>query len=206
VNRYWLGPPPEEVKNYSYDVKFADGKSEHYAVDDPREADRRVRQGINFTSAALRLAQNIDKLTFQSVDIGPERIQLMFDLKAITHPRWQIREGVTGHHRGGGDGPVRDGVIVIDAARFVPLEVRFEPPREDRYREAFDDFVEVRPGHYVPRKVEIDGVGSHRWTFNVYEPGLWLFGSSRAVRDPAALPMVKIENVIVNGAAGALTK
>jgi beta-lactamase regulating signal transducer with metallopeptidase domain len=201
VNRYWLAPPPVEVKNYSYDFKMADGKTQAYNVDDPQTADRRVRMGIQFASTVLRLVENRDKLVFRAVEITPERIRLTYHV--TTASKRAAGNGVRGPYNGYSDGPVTDGTIVIDPVRWVPLEAGDDPRRSEPYRETFDDYVEIGPGCFVPRKVKIlrgDRV-TYGFDFQVYQPGLWLLSESRNTRDPGGPPLAKIENVIVNGAA-----
>ena len=89
--------------------------------------------------------------------------------------------------------PMREGVLVLDARRFTPLENRSE-----KLVEVFSQYVEVDKGRFAPLAIRIEqAVMRFDWTFQVVEPKLWLFAASEADTGKAG---ARVDRVRVNGA------
>jgi hypothetical protein len=168
ANRPWLGPTPEEVKTYEYRFRFGEQEGQTFRVD-AKPVPGTVRRGISFASAVHHLAANPTAATFRQVEIGDDRSM-----------------------------PFREGVLVLDARRFIPLENRSEG-----LHETSSQYVEVEPGRFAPLAIRIkqgeteeDGMQFDR-TFQVVEPKLWLFAASET---DTGRVVARVDRIRVNGA------
>jgi hypothetical protein len=90
--------------------------------------------------------------------------------------------------------PLREGRLVLDAHTLTPLEHRSEG-----LVETFSQYVEVGAGHLVPLWIRVEQQSmTFDWTFNLFEPGLWLLASARG--DDRRGDSAVVDRVRVNGA------
>jgi hypothetical protein len=190
ASRPWLGPPPAEVRNYEYRFRFGEQEGRTFRVGAEPVAGP-VRRGISYASAVHFLAANPTAAVFRQVEAGADRIVLAYTLKEPIGV--SAGNGVQGIWHGFFSMPVREGVLVLDAHRFTPLENRSE-----EMVETFSQHVEVEAGRFVPLAIRIEQGGMRfDWTFQVVEPGLWLFAACEAGPGEAA---GRVDRVRVNGA------
>ena len=130
------------------------------------------------------------------MEAGDDRITLSYTLKEPIGV--SVGNGVQRTWRGFFSMPFREGVLVLDARRFIPLESRSE-----RLHESFSRYVEIGPGRFAPLAIrlkegetETDGM-RFDWRFQVVEPGLWLFAASET---DASQVVARLDRIRVNGA------
>ncbi len=197
---WWFARPPAEIASIRYDFCFASGDRRNYAFEQDQEKfDHWVAHGLSYSSATAMLCANRNAVAFRLVEIQPNVVRLAY----TTTTRWgySVGNGVQGTWRGFQSGGVRDGILSIDPRRWVPLEHKFGDMRE-----VFSDYVKLPSGQWAPRSVQIIEGDRPKfdWKFDLYEPGVWLFSSSRDTRNPDAPPIARLENVMINGAPGKL--
>jgi hypothetical protein len=203
ANRLWLDAPPAEVKSYQFDVHFDAVAKEHkpqvtYQVDGPDSISPQAMHGITYASPLLALAHR-ENVVFRALEVTPEKTILAYTFKKPV--RIAAGNGVEGFWRGSIAAASREGIVVIDSKRNVPLEVQ-----GDVLHEYFEDYREVANGEFVPQRIRIDltkengsfGWGFD-WKFDVYEPRLWLLSESRDARTLNAPPVMTLDKVKVNG-------
>jgi hypothetical protein len=193
VNRYWLMGPPSGVQNFSYVLNRLSG-TQVFEVSDPARTSRARLQGVTYSTLLHQLAQAPQSATVTKMteEKGILRLALTFE-PAV---RGAIGNGVenswNGYHNLGG----RDGYIVLDTERWVPLEASV-----GRLTETFGEYARVDGRHWVPLAIgEQIGDTHYDWHFRLYEAGLWLFDES--ISDGRRLAWV--EQVKVNSAAAKL--
>jgi hypothetical protein len=168
-----------------------------YLADGPESIDPAARHGVTYVSPLPALKQR-ENVVFRALEVTPERTVLAYTFKQPV--RIQAGNGVDSYWRGSISTRSREGILVIDSQRNVPLEVQ-----GDVFHEVFADYREVVSGEFVPQRVRIDvnnapGFGwGFDWTFAVYEPRLWLLSESRDARTPNSPPVMTLDNVKVNG-------
>jgi hypothetical protein len=192
ANGYWLGRPPAEVLSYEYRFRLSGGgEAKSYRVDDP-SAPGAKQHAISYGSAIHHLASRPGDATFRQVEAKGDRVELTYTLKEpIT--AW-AGVGVSGRWDGFFSMPLREGRLILDARSHTPLEHRSED-----LAETFSRFFEVEPGRHVPLSIRIEQQAMRfDWSFQVFDPGLWLFASTRRDGDGDAAAVV--DRVKVNGA------
>src|ERR1035441_2457001 len=197
-NRYWLIGPPAAVRKFSYTLNRF-GAKEEFAVPDPMKAPRARRTGVTYYTMLHHLAAKPESATVRSIteEGGRIRLTLAFDPAVDGECGNGVEKGYYGYFGVGGD----TGYLVLDAARFVPLEAGM-----GKVTETFAEFVQVDAGHPVPLAITIqDDEIPFDWRFRLYEPGLWLLDDSRyGERRVAWVEQVKVnEQTPVLARAGA---
>jgi hypothetical protein len=119
TNRYWLLGPPPSVRNYSYTLQRIGGTQE-FTVTDPAKTSRARRQGVSYSTMLHYLATKPDSVTVRSIaeTQGQVRLTLAFDPPVRGACGNGVENSWNGYFNLGGDA----GYLVLDAARFVPLE------------------------------------------------------------------------------------
>jgi HEAT repeat protein len=194
VNRYWLFGPPPAVKEFSYEFRFGNDKPTAFEVDTKTSGGGSTRQGISYYSPLHRLASDPSQVSFRRVDVGPEKVTLAYMLPEPM--RVAMGTGVSGSWRGYFSTSVREGTLVVDAARLVPLEHTTAD-----LQETWSEYAPQAPDHLAPRTIDIRRKGTQiHWKFQLWEPGLWLF-SSAGESDPKdeEPPLAAVDGVHVNG-------
>jgi hypothetical protein len=190
VNQFWLARPPEDVKSYSYEFTLRDKDSQLIAISNPAAGSINERRGISYYSAIDYITANPDKAIFRVVDVGENRIELVYSLaeRVIVSAGNGVAQTWSGFFSMG----VREGTLIIDAKRYAPIE-----HRTGELTETFSNYVELRDGHYVPLRIQISKYKLD-WTFKVHEPGLWLFdhGTTGGKSDSV---IARVEHVSING-------
>ena len=192
ANRYWLLGPPPEVKHYEYDF-LLDGEGPlHVIIDNPSMAHLWHRQGIAWHSGLHYLARHPDQAIFDKVKIEGNQITLTYRLKKMTF----VADG-DGIEKGDiycGQN-FYGGTLTVDRRTHTPSH--HQCVVVSSRSETYSDFVEVDPGHYAPRMVEVNSIVRRRWTFAIHGPGLWLFESNQPTtgRQPK---QARMENVAIN--------
>jgi hypothetical protein len=96
------------------------------------------------------------------------------------------------------NGRMHHAELVLEAKTLRPIS-----HETDDFLEKFDEYVDLRPGHPVPRHIAIQNGDMHfDWRFKVYEPGLWLFDRSLYSYLSDSEPVAHVDNVQVNGEPG----
>jgi hypothetical protein len=119
ANRYWLISPPPAVRNYSYTLQRIGGTQE-FTVTDPAKTSRARRQGVSYSTMLHYLTTKPDSVTVRSIaeTQGQVRLTLAFDPPVRGACGNGVENSWNGYFNLGGDA----GYLVLDAARFVPLE------------------------------------------------------------------------------------
>lgn len=197
ANRYWLDRPPPEVRTYRYDFRFGTEEAKTYDVPQTGDVPASVRRGISFVSVLHGLKAHPERAVLRQLEVKPDRIVLTYSLREGASV--SAGNGVLGPWRGYFQRSVQSGTLVID-----PKTYTLQEHRSRYHQETFSDYVEIRPGQFAPLRVQVsDGGMEFDFRFRVYEPGLWLFASSRR-EGPGGKPEVvaQVEKVAVNGQPG----
>ena len=85
---------------------------------------------------------------------------------------------------------------------FDPKTFQVQQHEAGEVVEKYSDYLTVGDGRVVPRTVEVSSGGAmrFRWSFAMYEPGLWLLDRSLASDTDEKDGFVRIDNVVINGA------
>jgi hypothetical protein len=195
ANSAWLGRPPKEAGRYQYRFRFAGEEGQTYEVGAAPVAGV-VRRGISHYSIVHHLAANPAEATFRQVEVGDDRITLAYTLKQPACV--SAGNGVLGTWHGFFSKGAREGVLVLDARRFTPLE-----SRSDGLVETFSQYVAVGKSGFAPLAIRVQLGNQMRfgWTFQVVEPGIWLFASGYSEDGDV---VAQVDQVRVNGAAAKL--
>ncbi|HEX5397616.1 MAG TPA: sigma-70 family RNA polymerase sigma factor [Verrucomicrobiae bacterium] len=209
ANRLWLLAPPDKVTDYSYVFHLQWDKAPGgfivtpVQVSNPRNAPASERQGITYSSLLQRLVGNPDLVRVQSVTEEGGRITLALKflpapgarttqvIGGMTIPIPPLRiscgNGIKNNWRGEFQTGGTNAVLVVDAAKMVPLDAMVSVPG-GTVEESFSDYSEVQPGSYAPLSVTIkyadarfpQGLGNLQfaWKFKLHD-GLWLFDESQ---------------------------
>jgi hypothetical protein len=193
ANRVWLVGPSKEVRSYAYDFRLGDRPATRFEVTVETSAGAE-RQGISYDSAIHRLIQTPDQIAFRHVQVSGEKIILSYLLAEPV--RVAIGNGIRSTWTGYFSMGVREGTLVVDAKRLVPLEHSAEG-----LHETYAQYVDLGHGCFAPLRINVDHSGmAFTWTFRVYEPGLWLFSSARYDTGQAeSKVMASIDKVQING-------
>jgi hypothetical protein len=218
ANRYWLGLPPEEVRDYrytftapgsgqgrgtkKYEVRDDSGKS--FPANE-MEATHAKRHGITYYSALHFITAQPEDVVFRQVEIDGDEIRLAYSFKgrmwlAASRCLFASRNGFFVSSR-----DIHEGVVVLDRHTLAPRE-----HTNSGFSETFSDYVRILPDHYAPREIRFGGSGyrleyDYQFEFNVYHPGLWLFHTCRELDfDPrtkvvTTKVIASINGVEVNG-------
>jgi len=197
ANRDWLDRPPPEVRSYRYDFRLGTEEPKTYDVPATGAVPASVRRGISFVSVLDGLKAHPERAVLRQLEVKPDRIVLTYSLREAASV--SAGNGVLGPWRGYFQRGVRGGTLVIDPKRYTVQEHRSRD-----HQETFSDYVEMRPGQFAPLRVRVsDGGMEFDFRFRVYEPGLWLFASSRRERQEGKKDVVaQVEKVTVNGQPG----
>lgn len=168
LNRYWLGLPPPEVKNFVYLTSDSKGNRELGKVRKLTHSSLFDRRGIRYMSAIDQIVRDLDNVVVERVTRQDDVITIDYHLHLPAHV--QIALGKRSSSTGLG---VSGGTLVIDAERYTLHE-----SRSKLVTEKLSQYVEIRPGHFVPLKIVVD---RYDLRFRVHHPGLWVF--ERAYRD-----------------------
>ncbi|MHC4399733.1 MAG: M56 family metallopeptidase [Planctomycetota bacterium] len=170
VNRYWLGIPPSEVKNFRYVLALKGGGREVVTVRDPAKSTLYERRGVAYYSAIDHVARDPDNVIVREIDVENDRITLAYELKLPARVR--LTMGTLG---GRMSRAIDSGTLVIDPKTHTPLEHRSE-----NVTEKLAQYVEIRDGYYVPLRISVNFLNTEL-RFRVHHPGLWLL--ERAFRN-----------------------
>jgi hypothetical protein len=195
ANRYWLQAPPPTVRNFSYVLNRLSG-TQSFEVTDPAKTPRARVQGVSYNALLQQLARAPQSVTVTSLVEEGGKVRLFLSFKQEL--RCAIGNGVENSWNGYHSFRGREGSLVLDSQRWVPLEASV-----GRLQESFSDYVAVDPGHYVPLAIheQLEESG-YDWHFRLYAPGLWLFDES--LSDGRRLAWV--EQVKINAAEAAVLK
>lgn len=166
VNRYWLSGPPPAVRTYSYEFQLDGSPPKKIEVDTKRSGGGAARQGISYYSPIHHLTRDPAQVRFRRVDMGEQRITLDYILAEPAPVA--MGTGISGTWRGYFSKRVREGTLVVDAKRLVPLAHTARG-----LRETWSQYVDLDADHCAPLSIDVDT--RFAWKFRVYEPGLWLF-------------------------------
>jgi hypothetical protein len=193
ANRYWLLGPPPEIEQYEYDFLLDGEPPLRVVVDNPGTANLWRRQGIAWHSGLHYLARHSDEAIFDLVKIEGDQITLTYRLKKMTFAA-------------DGDGIEKGdiycgqnfygGTLTVDRGTYTPS--RHQCFVVYSRSETYSDFVEINPGHFAPRNVEVNSIQRRRWTFAIHGLGLWLFESNHPPTERQS-KQARIENVTING-------
>lgn len=166
-------------------------------VTDPRNAPAAERQGITYSSLLQRLAKYPEWVRVQSVAEGDGKITLALKIlqvpgarttfviagkkRPIAPLRIDCGNGIKGYWHGEFQTGGSNAVLVVDAAKMVPLRsiVRVYGGTVE---ETYSDYTEISPGNFVPLSVKVKDTGTPKgwgdmvfdWKFKLHD-GLWLF-------------------------------
>lgn len=196
ANQYWLLAMPPEVEKYSYDFTLGTKSPQRMEVTDPQHAGQAVRQAVTYSSVPHLLARTSGSAVISVLEAGADTIRLRFEFPAPIGVA--LGNGVSGSWQGYFSSRVESGTLVLDARRFVPLKLETSAVVED-----YADFLELRPGQYVPQRIRVDRRGKMQWDwrFAVYEPGVWILESCQDAQETEPPPSVlaRTSNVTING-------
>lgn len=192
--RDWLGPPPNEVRDYEYRFRLGDGVPTTHRIKDASVASGAIRQGISYFGTPHVLATRPEKTVFRQVEVGRETILLRFLVQDSV--KFAAGNGVSGSWRGYFNTPLREGLIVLDKTTFRPVRTDI-----GSVQETFSQYMGLGDGRFVPLAVRIQkGSTDWDWKFRVYEPGLWLLAEARAHDGEGRGELLAtVDSVTVNG-------
>lgn len=192
TNRYWLGLPPVEVPQYSFDFLNGPSNPSHYDVD-PSQFGLTPPRGVVFDTSLSNLVARPDQAVFRVCEFGEEIVHLSYTLKEDEQPvestdkdkadskrvpRWRMT-----------------GELFVD-----PRTLTVREHRTLYWHEYYHDFVRVDDQHIVPQVVEMkrETPPNRRWKFGLYKPGLWLFDHD-IPSNKAKQPHDRLANLMING-------
>jgi hypothetical protein len=148
------------------------------------------RRGISYQSALDHMARKPENVIFRSIDVGPDRIEIVYSFK--TRQKVSAGNGVSGSWRGYFSMGVSDGTLIIDAKTFTPIEHRTKG-----LTETYSNYTPLDDGHQVPLRIQIDKMNLD-WTFKLHPEGLWLFDRNTET-ESGQEPVAKVTNIVING-------
>ena len=148
VNRDWLGPPPAEVQSYGYVFQLAEKGPQRFNVTEPATVHTWIRQGITYYSALHYLTEHPEEAVFRQVDVGAERISLVYLLK--TPPRTSAGNGLYGTWRGMSQRTVREGKLIVDGKEVRATQER--NPADLKWNEVGAECVVESTGLFLTRE------------------------------------------------------
>jgi len=195
VNRYWLAAPHAGVERYSYDFVLA-GDAKKQQVRDVSRTSRAQRQGISYSTCLHALAADPVSWQYDDFEEDDETIRLTFYRKEPA--RIACGNGIARSWRGYFSRSAVLGVLWLDARHMVPLRLETKDMVEE-----FGDYVALDDGQFAPLSVRVTtGAMDFRWSFRVYEPGLWLFHESMGKgHDGSPSSVASTRNVVLNDRA-----
>ncbi len=201
ANQLWLEPPPKDLR-YSFEIKFDEiGKNRRmsFELPAPDATNLLARHGVTYASPLMKLGEH-KNVVYRALEVTPDKAVLAYTFEKPV--RIMVGNGVDDHWRGSIQSYSREGILVIDTARNVPLELQ-----GDMLVERFDDYREVSSGQYVPLRIRIsssdewiwrDTRMNFEWEFLVYEPNLWMFHRARDPQAPERTPIMTLENLLID--------
>ena len=208
ANEYWLKWYPKDLPKFGYTFLQKDRAPEVLTWEDIKSQENWYaefyRKGISYIGISRLLVIDIDALRCTRVVEDAENGTLEFDF-VLKHD-WMnaVGNGISGTWLGWFNGTVGKGTAVLDTKTMTLREIKTA-----NYDERYDDYVELLPGKFVPRRIVIDYHKGGKqdddkmffdFRFKVYEPCLWLFDRSvETDKDGNEKPRspVWVENVIV---------
>ena len=206
AGKYWLYWYPEDLPQFGYTFHTQGGNAEVLSYEDIKSATNWYaefkRKGISYIGVSRLLVIDIDALRCTRVaeDVSAGTLEFDFVLKQD----WMnaVGNGISGSWTGWFNGGVGKGTAILDTKTMTLHEIRTA-----HYDERYSDYVEIKPGRYVPARIVIDYHKGERdaepemffdFRFKTYETCLWLF--DRSV-DPKTeeTPIVWIDNVLIEG-------
>jgi beta-lactamase regulating signal transducer with metallopeptidase domain len=200
ANRLWIEPSPADTVPYEFELHFdmaPQGQKSRirYENTGPDSINPHATHGMTYVSQLAGLA-NPGNVVFRVLEITPQRTTLAYSFKKPV--RVEAGNGVDNFWRGSTSSVSREGILVIDASRNVPLEVQ-----GDALHERFDDYRLVDPGTYVPLRIQIDVLGhpdfAFDWQFHLYEPNVWMLDAARNPQAPDGPPIMTLDNLLIEG-------
>jgi hypothetical protein len=193
-NASWLNLNSQPVDDYAYSFQFANEPGRQWAVKQGKPVAGVVRYGISHHSAVHHLTDHPEAAVFRQVDISDDTITLTYRLRDSI--RVSAGNGVLGRWRGFFSRNLREGVLILDARRLVPIE-----HRSGDLRETFSQYQQLADDQFVPLAVSVNRGGhNYRWTFQTFEPGLWLFAASHN-ESSSEEPIATLNDVHIAGVA-----
>jgi hypothetical protein len=186
ANEFWLNWYPEDLPKFGYTFYQKDREPEVLTWDDIKAKDNWYaefyRKGISYIGVSRLLVADINSLRCTRIVDDVENGTLEFDFELKQDWMNAFGNGVSGTWLGWVNGTIGKGTAVLDTKTMTLREIR-----TSNYDERYSDYVELKPGKFVPRRIVIDyhkgrkGVESDMFfdfRFKVYEPCLWLFDRS----------------------------
>jgi hypothetical protein len=192
---WWFERPNAAVDTLGYDFNLR-GERKSYLYEKAKEPyDHWTAHGLSYSPAVAMVCGAPARLALRQVEKGPEQIRIAYTVKQPVG--YSAGNGVSGSWYRFVSGKMRSGLITLDAKRLVPLEHRFN----DGDVEEFADYAELPDGSWAPRRIRFrhEGRPWFDWTFDVYEPGVWLFTKSTPADDSQAEPIATLEKPVING-------
>lgn len=155
VNRYWLGLPPAEVKNFRYVMRRQGTRPDIVTIRDPAKSTLFERRGFRYMSAIDQIVRDLDNVIVRKLDVQEDRITMDYKLHLPAHV--QIDAGLR----------VDSGTLIIDPKTHTLMEHQSE-----HVTEKMSQYVEIRKGRYAPLRIL---AYHYDLRFRVHRPGLWLF-------------------------------
>ena len=157
VNRRWFGVLPPDIKSLQYTFHLAGKESQKITYQDYIDAQSWYREwyaeGISYTGAARVLAALRERAKYRQVQVGDDRVEIHFVLRDLPSTV-AAGNGISGTWKGFFSTAMREGTLTLDARRFTPLSIDYG----DR-QEVYSDYVEIEPGQFVPRRIQIRSPG-----------------------------------------------
>lgn len=192
-NRLWLDSDTRPVDDFAYRFHFEGGESRRWQVKPEKPGAGVVRRGISYDSAVHHLAAHPEDAIFRQVEENGDRIMLSYTL---TKPiRISAGNGVLGTWSGFISSRFVGGTLELDATRLVPLKHYGE-----ELTERYSQFQELNTEQFVPLAIAVNNGGhKFRWTFQTFEPGLWLFAKSIRQTDGEPSMIATLSEVEIEG-------
>ncbi len=164
ANRFWLGLPPDEVRNFTYLFRTTGAGHRFGRVTNPAKSSLIERRGIRYISAIDKIVRNMDNITIQGLTIQDNQVKLDYEVRV----RFQVEIGM-GSGGSSAQIGVESGTLIVDQRRHTVVESRTK-----RITEKMSEYIEIRKGYFVPMRVQLSFLDTDL-RFRIHGPGLWLF-------------------------------